>query len=142
MKTWKEYNDSDWLVKLEEFESGINENPNDSSFSILLLFYSWILLLEKNASANNDIPFDILQKKIDDNYLKSYNKYSKNDSRYCFVVGWIVNISFWYFTNDEEEGKKMMFHACKLSPDNDFYRLACSQDLELDEIERLKLKNS
>ena len=139
--------DNKWLEAIMFLKEKITSESKNIDNYLRVIFICWYVLLETELDEDSNEAKSI-QKSL--NYYTNQARLTfQDDNRLNFFLGWMINISFWYFdfimdseADADNIGKEMMYKAYKSNPENLLYKWANRQKLNLqsDEIDRLRLK--
>jgi len=125
---------------INEIKVQLVKNPLDKGLLIRECFLLWYILVEGiNCESFDEESIEALLKT---NY-ETYQMHYANDTDYNFIIGWALNVAFWYFGVglDEEDGNKLLMNAYKNKRDNSLFQWAVRDELRLDKNNIEKLNN-
>jgi hypothetical protein len=123
-----------------QIEAELARNQLQKELLIKETFILWYILIEGISCENFE------EKQISELLTRNFNLYQTNfssDTDFCFILGWMITIAFWYFDADfnEEYGNQLLFKTYKNSPTNSLFKWAVRDQLNLDSAGIKKLKN-
>ncbi len=123
-----------------ELQAQLNNNRLQKELLIREAFALWYVLVEGINCENfseNEVEH-LLKKNYD-----AFNTEFANDADYNFIIGWMMDIAFWYFELSVEEGygKHLLLKAYKSNPKNSLFKWAIRNEINLssEEVKNLKI---
>jgi hypothetical protein len=130
----EDYNDLILEIFAEKTRRGHNRD-----LLIREVFILWYVLIEGIECQN------FSSGQIQEYLFQNYNLFQKSflkDNDYCFIVGWMISVSFWNFDphGGEKDGYGLLYKVYKNQPRNSLFKWAVSDTLSLNDLEVLQLE--
>ena len=122
-----------------DLEARLSKNRLERSLLIEETFALWYVLVE-------GVPRDEFEEKNIQNFLirnvRVYQSSFNEDADFCFIIGWMTNIAFWYFEPllKEQDGLRLLKEAYKRDPGNSLFKWAIRKELRLGELDIVSLR--
>lgn len=126
-----------------DIEAALVKNKQNKQLLIRESFVLWYILIEGHTCEN------FTAEEINKLLKKNYAVFKSNfldDSDYCFMIGWMIEVSFWYFDEsiDEKYGSRLLLKAYKSNTKNYLFKWAARAEIGLssNEVQNLRTQIS
>ena len=122
-----------------DLEAKLDRNKFDKGLLIEESFTLWYVLVE-------DMPCDEFNEIDIQNLLmrnvKIYHGSFSEDADFSFIMGWMINVAFWYFDPvlNEQDGNRLLQKAYSLDPGNSLFKWAVRKELRMGELDIMSLR--
>jgi hypothetical protein len=103
-----------WDEAIDFMNEVIKESPNEPDSYIFMIYFMFNLLLEENYDDAKDEEYVQQATRY---FEESYSKFAKNPE-YLYFCGRFIDIAYWLFGAEEDDGEAMMKRAYKLDPES------------------------